>query len=122
MERCPTCTARLKDDSIVCSRCGMDFSTPLRIQEQAQSWQSWAIALLKQGEWFAAQQAVITSLQLKYEPFAVVLHEFIQMCQAQQEQARLAKERENERIRQEHDKARIEKVELALKLLHENVR
>ncbi|OQW93530.1 MAG: hypothetical protein BWK79_10620 [Beggiatoa sp. IS2] len=122
MERCPTCAARLKEDIAVCSRCGMDLSTPLRIQEQAQSWQHRAIALLKQNEWLAAQQAVIASLQLKREPFAIALHDFIVVCQTQQEQIRLAKERESERIRQEHNKARLEKIELALKLLRENVR
>lgn len=122
MEHCPTCNARLKEDAVTCARCGSELSRLLHIEEQAEYWQHQAVTLMKQNEWLAAHQAIITALQLKREPLATVLLAFIERCQLQQEQARLAQARENERIRQEQDRVRLEKIENALKSLRENIR
>lgn len=85
MERCPVCKARLKTDTFVvgdfspiCPRCGTELSMLQRIENQAESLCSEAIARLEAGDLSGAMQAVEQSIDFKPAPLAQALRGFIQ--------------------------------------------
>ena len=76
MERCPTCQARLRQDT-VCPRCKTDLSGLLAIESDAAIWLRRSVALLAAGDEAQALQAVENSLLLKRDPFASLLQGFL---------------------------------------------
>jgi hypothetical protein len=93
MEQCPTCRARLKEAS-VCPRCGTEVSLLLELLVQAELWQKQAMLSLYQGDLPAAHSAILYALNLRQEPFTLMIQNFILYCQkqARQEQYRQAQE------------------------------
>ncbi|MDM8567377.1 hypothetical protein QUF74_17220 [Candidatus Halobeggiatoa sp. HSG11] len=75
MERCSICKGRFKDN--ICSRCGADLTTLLAIEQQVKNQLKQALYQLQVGNLEAAMLAVERSLQLKREPLALALYNFI---------------------------------------------
>lgn len=78
MERCPVCKVRLKADTLICPRCGSDLSMLQRIENQAESLCSQAVARLEAGNLSGAMHAVELSIDLKPVLLAQALRGFIQ--------------------------------------------
>ncbi|RKZ42009.1 MAG: hypothetical protein DRQ49_03400 [Gammaproteobacteria bacterium] len=77
MERCPICKARLKLDRTDCPRCNTDLSQPLRIEHIAKNLCYQSIMQLGAENEGDAVRTVEQSLQLKHDPFALALRDFI---------------------------------------------
>ena len=78
MERCTICKGRLQAN--VCSRCGADLTILLTIEQQTNNQLNNAIIQLSKGNLQQAKLAIKNSLQLKREPLAVALYDFINSC------------------------------------------
>ena len=76
MERCPTCQARLRQDS-VCPRCKTDLARLMAIEADAAAWLKRSVELLATGDEALALQAVEASLRLKQEPLALLVQGFL---------------------------------------------
>ena len=76
MERCPTCQARLRGES-VCGRCRTDLGLVLRAETLAATQLRAAIAHLAGGDEEAARRALEESLRLKRGPLALRLRDFL---------------------------------------------
>ncbi|HDN26235.1 MAG TPA: hypothetical protein ENG03_03910 [Thioploca sp.] len=81
MERCPVCKARLKQDIPICPRCSTDLAIPLNIERQAERWCYQSLMLLGADHLGDAVEALEKSLQLKRDPLALALREFIRRSQ-----------------------------------------
>jgi len=77
MERCPICKARLKLDKTDCPRCNTDLSQPLRIERIAKNLCYQSIMQLGAENEGDAVGAIEQSLQLKRDPLALALRDFI---------------------------------------------
>lgn len=76
MERCPTCQARLRDES-VCLRCRTDLSRPRAAKVRARLRLRAAVAHLTEGHDTLANRALDESVHLKREPLAIWLRKFL---------------------------------------------
>ena len=76
MERCPTCQARLRDES-VCSRCRTDLRRPRAAKARARLRLREAVTHLTEGHDALAHRALDESIHLKREPLAIWLRKFL---------------------------------------------
>ncbi len=76
MERCPICKARLNETS-VCPRCTTDLSLLLSVEQHAEDLSSKSLMLLGAGQLSEAIETVEQSIQLKCDPLALQLREFL---------------------------------------------
>lgn len=77
MERCPTCRAKVREDTQTCARCGTDLSRLLAIEVSAGHHLGLALAHLNAGREDVALQEIERSLQLKRDPLALTLRGFM---------------------------------------------
>jgi len=78
MERCPICKARLKTDTPICPRCSTDLSILMGIDFDAKQLIYDSVSLLEANQLTEAAKVIEQSVQLKRDPLALALQNFIQ--------------------------------------------
>lgn len=84
MDRCPNCRARYKGEP-QCRRCGMDLSTLLWIEAQAEAWERFAVERLTAGDLRGAKVAATEALARQHRPLAFMLREFVSQARSLKE-------------------------------------